>query len=555
MRDSTFVTTDSGQRARVRDALVPHSAMRFVPVLLLLAGAAPAAAATIDARADAPADAPDQRLDRLIAASRLDREGLRALAATEPALVYQLLDPAARAGLDVVLALPPAEIRRVRDGQTVIRTAGEWSEAEWAAIRSLADVLDTNARKVDQVRATVVGGELVRVELAGRRATTGVGIAWPSAWKHAEVAAAVRAELGVVVPREAVTLVDPSFEDEHTLGLAWRTAAGANTGVSRDTARALAGKTSLRLEAARGARTAPRVSQDIRVVAGERLVLNAAVAAEGGARVVIGFGFAGTAGEPADWTEQVDAQAWERVTVPVVVPEDVTAAWVTVSLVGAGAGNVDDVVLAVESREPSPPTVWMPTTKGAVTVRADFARMPDPVGAASRLEWALLAGLGNLSISPQGTVEVFVYADKNHHAALGGATVDDATASGCATIDGSPWAAACPIGVMLTRAWGPAGNPVMAAGLPRALAGSGTDLDAAARPGLAGTPRIGALAAGWKGTPSEVAAATSFAAWIRQTQGVAGVRAAWLAAPLDGYAAAGRDAAALDAAWRVSVGP
>ncbi|MES2643502.1 MAG: hypothetical protein V4850_28720 [Myxococcota bacterium] len=516
-------------------------------LLFSLAAASPALAAATEG--------PDLRLDRLIAASSLDREGLRALAPSDPAIVYQVLDPASRAALRVVLALPPAEIRRVRDGQTVIRTAGEWSDAEWAAIRSLADLLDTNVRKVDQVRATVVAGELVRVELAGRRATTGVGIAWPSTWKQAEVAAVLNAELGVSLPRERAALVDPSFEDDHTLGLAWRVSAPANTGVSRDTARALLGKTSLRLEARKGAKSVPSVSQDIRVVPGERLVLNVAAAAEGGARVVIGFGFAGAAGPAADWTREVSAQAWERATVAVVVPDDVTAAWVTVSLVGTGAGNVDDLLLAVGSSEPSALATWQSTTKGGVEVRADFARVPDPVGAASRIEWALLAGLGNLSIAPQGTVEVFVYADEAHRAELGGPTVDDPTANVCATIDGSPWAAACPIATMLARAWGPAGNPVMAAGLPRALAGSGNDLDGAARPMLDASPPIGAVASGWKGTPNELAMATSFAAWIQNTQGVAGVRAAWLAAPLDGYAAAGRDAKALDAAWRVAVGP
>lgn len=305
--------------------------MPLLPVLLLLVGGL--------ARA---AEGPDLRLDRLIAASRLDRDGLRSLAPSDPAVVYQLLDPASRAALNMVPALPPAEIRRVRDGQTVIRTSGEWSEAERTAIRSFADVLGANVRKVDQVRATVVVGALVRVELAGRRATTGVGIAWQSAWKRAELAAALRAELGVRLPREQASLVDPSFEDAHALDLVWQV-----TPIPR-------------------------------------------------------------------------ARAF--------LPE---------------AGT-------------------------------------------------------------------------------------------CLVVAGSPWSAACPIAVMLTRAWGPAG--------------SGADLDDAARAALHETPRIGRIDAAWKGTPNEVAAATSFAAWLQKTQGVAGVRAAWLAAPLGGYSAVGKDADALDAA-------
>ncbi|MDP2309978.1 MAG: hypothetical protein Q8P18_28425 [Pseudomonadota bacterium] len=534
--------------------------MLLLPALLLLAGSTPLSAAGTEG---ASPEGPDARLERLIAAVHLDRGALRGLAASDPAVVYQLLDPASRAALDLVLALPPGEIRRVRDGQTVIRTSNEWSDAESAAVRALADVLETNVRRVDQVRATVVAGELVRVELAGRGVTTGVSIAWPGTWRHAEVAAALRAELGVKLAAQPPSLVDASFEDAHTLGLVWRVSAPAGTRVSADSARALAGRASLRLESEKGARSgsAPRVSQDIRVVPGQRLVLNAAAAREGSARVVIGFGFEGAIDNEESFTEEVEAEAWERVTVPVVVPEGATAGWVTVSLLGAGAGNVDDLVLAVEGRVPSARATWQPTTSGGVTVLADFARVTDPVGVASRIEWALLSGLGNLSISPQGTATVYVYADADHREALGAALpgdpdpADDPEGGTCSIVVGSPWSAACPIAVMLTRAWGPAGNPVMATGLPRALAGSGADLDASARASMPDTPRIGAMASVWRGAPSEVAAATSFAAWLQKTQGVAGVRAAWLAAPLAGYAAAGRDLDALDAAWRVAVGP
>ena len=499
------------------------------------------------------AEGPDARLDRLIAASQLDRTALSALAASDPAIVYQALDPAARAALAVLLAFPPSEIRRVRDGQAVIRTAGEWSDAEWQALVRLAEQVGTNPKKVTQVRATVSGGELVRIELAGQRDTVGVGIAWPEGWRRAEVVEALDAELGIVLPQLPVTLVDPSFEDEHALGVAWTTHAPVFTTVARDSARVHAGRASIRFERTRSARQSPGVSQGIDVRPGDRVVFSGWAAPERGAMVVASLAFdtrLSNGGTSASTTGTGD---WERLAFSMVVPEGATHAAIWLEQVTGAAANVDDLVLTVDTGAPSPAAAWQPTTQGAITVLADLTRVTDPAALAAHLEWALLAGLGNLSLAPQGRADVYAYADEAHRGVVPGGS-DDPAAGMCWVVAGSPWAGACPVAVMVTRAWGPAGNPVMGVGLPRALAGSGEDLDAAARPGLAGVPRVGALATSWHGTPAEVAAATSFAAWLLRTQSIAGARAAWQAAALDGYRAAGQDLAALDAAWRASVG-
>ncbi|MDP2316596.1 MAG: hypothetical protein Q8P41_27125 [Pseudomonadota bacterium] len=518
---------------------------------------APFALACLLPAVAAASEGPDARLDRLIAASQLDRAALAALALTDPATTFQVLDQESRAALDLLLALPPSEIRRVRDGQAVIRTSREWSDAEWYAMLRLADHLGTNPRKVTQVRATVMGGELVRVELAGKRATTGVGLAWPLGWRRAEVVETLREELGVTLPRAPVALVDASFEDEHALGVAWVVDQPAGTRVLRDTARAKAGTVSMRLERDKGARVSPRVSQRLDVAPGDRLVLSAEAARDGDAVLVANLAFEvpGLGVTVADvWTKEQASGDWERLTVSAVVPQGATRAWAWFELSRPGAANVDDLVLAVDTGEPSPVSAWQPTTRGAIEVRADLARVRDPGAVAGQLEWALLAGLGNLSISPIGRATVYVYADEAHRGAVPGGR-DDVAAGECWIVAGSTWSGACPVAVMLTRAWGPAGNPVLGVGLPRALAGSGADLDAATRPGLDGVPRIGALASTWGDTPAEVAAATSFAAWLLETQSLAGVRAAWLATPLDGYTVAGRDLGALDAAWRTKVGP
>jgi hypothetical protein len=502
----------------------------------------------------AAAEGPDARLDRLIAASQLDRTALAARAASDPAIVFQALDPASRAALALLLAFPPGEIRRVRDGQAVIRTAGEWSDAEWQALTRLADQVGTNPQKVTQVRATVSGGELVRVELAGKRDTVGVGIAWPDTWRRAEVVETIDAELGIALPQLPVTLIDPSFEDEHALGVAWTTHTPVLTTVSRDTARVHAGKASIRMERVRGARQSPGVSQGIDVRPGDRVVFSGWAAPERGAVVVASLAFDTRLSKEGTSAATTGVGGWERLAFSMVVPEGASHAEIWLEQVTGSASNVDDLVLTVDTGAPSPVAMWQPTTQGAVTVLADLTRVTEPAALAAHLEWALLAGLGDLSLAPQGRADVYAYADEAHQRAVTGG-VDDPAAGTCWVVSGSPWAGACPVAVMVTRAWGPAGNPVMGVGLPRALAGSGQDLDAAARPGLAGVPRMGALATSWRGTPEEVAAATSFAAWLLRTQSIAAARAAWQAASLDGYRAAGRDLGALDAAWRASVGP
>ena len=75
-------------------------------------------------------EAPADRLDRLIASKDLDRTALTGLARNAPTTVWQLLDPASRAALDLVLAMPASEIRNVRQGQSALRDPDEWSDAE-----------------------------------------------------------------------------------------------------------------------------------------------------------------------------------------------------------------------------------------------------------------------------------------------------------------------------------------------------------------------------------------------------------------------------------------
>ncbi len=525
-----------------------HAVM--LPLLVALASASPAA-----------------RLDALVSAAALDADGLAALARTDPATAWQLLDPASRAALDYVLALPAAEIRQVREGQTVIRSGGEGSDDEWAALWQLAEALGEKPRKVLQVRVRTVDAQVVRVDLELRRETHGVDIAWPAESAPPKVSVDLWRSIGVDVDPPA-PLQDGGFEVPWSAGLAWDEEAPAGTLIARDTARVKVGAASLRLES--HTRALPRVTQTLAARSGERLVLTGQVAADG-AEPVVALVFRDASGHEEREVADVRAGAsgWGTFVLDVTAPLDLADARLELSLSGPGAANFDDLAFRGSDRTVSPLATWWDIPAGSLVVHADPARCDDGRGAkvpscgaeaASRVNMALKAGLGRLSVQEQGTVDVWVLADDAHRASLatrapGGprGLVDDYAAGTCWTMARSDWSAVCPVRVMLERAWGPPGNDVLGAGLPRALAGSGTDLHAAARASLGSVPGLDEIARSRVGGPSREAAITSFAAWLLDTQSLAAVRAAWQAEDLDAYTIAGQDLAALEAAWRATV--
>jgi hypothetical protein len=503
------------------------------------------------------AAAPAERLDRLFAAAPLDQAGLITLAASDPDIAWQRLDPASRAAVDYILALPAAEIRRVREGQAVIRDFGAGSEDEARAAERLAVATGARTSRVRQVHVHTVDATLIRVDLVLPRETRGVPVAWPAYALPGRVALALADELGVLAP--AASLQDGSFEVPWSAGLAWAESAPSGTLVLRDTARVKSGGTSLRLESR--TRAKPSVSQVIPVFPGERLLVTAQGYAEG-ASPVLELRFDGPTGADAEAADPPpDGAGWAPLVLQTTVPPDATRAEVVLTLSGAGAAGFDDLNIRVEGPQPAPLSDWSATSVGSLVVHADPARCGAPCAeGGARARSALDAGLGLVSVPSQGTADLWLFADAAHRAALtprapGGPRgyADDPGSGACYALAPSPWAATCPIATMLTRAWGPPGNPVLGTGLPRALAGSGQELDGPARAALADTPSLTTLAARPIAGPSREAVVTAFAAWLLRTQSLAAVRAAWQTTDLGSYSIAGQDMAALEKAWRASL--
>jgi hypothetical protein len=445
----------------------------------------------------------------------------------------------------------------VREGQAVIRDFGSGSEEEGRAGEALAAAVGARASRVRQVHVHTVDATLIRVDLVLARETRGVAVAWPAYALPGRVALALADALGVQAP--ASSLQDGSFEVPWSAGLAWDESAPSGTLVLRDTARVKSGAASLRLESR--TRAKPRVSQVIPVFAGERLLVTAQGYAEG-ASPVLELRFDGPTGaDPEAADLPAGGAGWAPLVIQTTVPPDATRAELVLTLSGAGAAGFDDLNIRVEGPQPAPLSEWSATPVGRLVVHADPARCGAPCAeGGARARSALDAGLGLVSVPSQGTVDLWLFADAAHRAALtprapGGPRgyVDDPGSGACYAMAPSPWAATCPVATMLSRAWGPAGNSVLGTGLPRALAGSGQALDGPARAALPDTPALTTLAARPIAGPSREAAVTAFAAWLLRTQSLAAVRAAWQTEDLGAYTIAGQDIAALEQAWRASL--
>lgn len=493
-----------------------------------------------------PSTSASARLDQLIAARDLDPAGLEALAPAHPEVVWQLVDVQKRAALEYVLALPPAEIRRVRDGQTVVRT-GDGG----AAFDALCDAAGLSARKVTGVTVRTRDAQLVRVELSTKKESVVVDLAFPADAARADAVAAVEAWLGRPLPRvERAGLVDPGFEDPESLGLAWIPASHAGGRVTRDTARAVAGKACVRLESDAPSRDGVVISQRLDAHPGDALTLALRAAPDGlvgpASAELLFLDAGGTAlyGPDPARVDPADT-AWQSLAVAGTVPALATESWIVLGLWGAGAVHFDDLRLAVGGEEPAAARTWARFPHGTVVVRADPTRVAAPADVAAGVDRVLVSAATRLGITLGDTLSVYVVPPDDHSP-----HPDDPARGVCWQSADDPVPGGCVVRATAQRAWGAPGNAFIAEGLSRALGSSGVDLDAAARPHLAGTGPLARLA--WDGSEGQRAVAASFVAWLLRTQGAPAVRAAWSARSLEGFAVAGQDLAALERAWRAA---
>ncbi len=494
------------------------------------------------------------RLAQLIAASSLSEAQLAALAAEEPAVVYQLRDQRSIAALAFILAMSPTDIRTVRDGRAVVRAPGSWSAREQAAVEALADQLDVKLSQVEAVHIRTHQAAVLKVELVGKKGGV-VDLAWPPSWN----ASAIAATIGVAVVDSTlarqkvpvsgaassggVPVVDPGFEAPSAP--AWQQSVKGDGKVIWDEARHAAGRRSLRLEASAGGTVT--VKQRI-VPPGTTLVPVSVLAAADNLEGEFRFGFSWGDTEDEEATVMLDPgqTAWTTLRLTATLPEEPPELYLLLRLSGAGAVNVDD--LRIDLGSPTGVAEWARFDRGHLKVWADPMRVSGAAEAAATVDRAVKNATARLGVTATGTVRLFLYQNAADRAALGSPSSNPAAGYCWQTVDDA-WPGACALSVFLHRAWGPPKNPLIADALPKALSGSGADLDALARKSLPGTPDD------WPGRYPAVGSevAPSFVAWFLEKWGPAALRAAW-GGPASSISAGGYDLNGLLAVWRAHLG-
>ena len=270
--------------------------MRMLPLLLsLLASPAladrpPVVDATAQAQADRIAAMPDgdpvSRMQMLLAARDLDDAALFALATTHPGLVEQLTASSLRPAVDYIASLPPPELHRVRQGETVIRTLRSMNSTEQGLVETLCELHGVKFKKFQAVRVGPLEGRIYRVELTsqGKKKKTissEIALAWPGTPERDEESRVTLTRTFNARPSQlsnsVLPLEDGSFEDG-ALTDSWQLREALVLGptvpvndIDLETSNAIDGSRSLRFHADEDTRSFQMATQRITVVSGMTL--------------------------------------------------------------------------------------------------------------------------------------------------------------------------------------------------------------------------------------------------------------------------------------------
>lgn len=217
--------------------LLPLLAILLGPVAQAQGGVPPlvddadrAAAARIGAMPDGD---PVSRLLMLLEARSLDEGGLFALAERHPDIVEQAVVARYKRAVTWLLAMPDADLHRVRRGEQVIRVRELWNEREQEQAESLGTSFGFKEKKLLAVRAGPYEGRVYRVVIdsKGKGQTTDRGtveLCWPPTPERDETSRDTLAKHFGARPSRMdqgsgslLPLEDGSFEADGTLGTTW----------------------------------------------------------------------------------------------------------------------------------------------------------------------------------------------------------------------------------------------------------------------------------------------------------------------------------------------
>lgn len=353
-------------------ALAPMEAIAQSGKPPIVDDAARARASRVTAMSDSD---PVARLNLLLATRELDEAALFVVAMSFPSIVEQLLSPEYNKVIDYINTLPAPELGRLRRGETVIRSTGDFSKREREAAEALAVQFGFEEDWLEAVRIGPLEARVIRVEVTAKKRKKSfknqTELAWPSTPDRDERSRDALARFfGGARPSKdsnanSVVLVDGSFETEGTIGGAWKLdnplSLGADSPVaevSLDGRTFLDGQASVRFFANSKTRLFHELTQRVVVQPNANLKVRAHFKAEDlrvefrqredSARLSVAFfdSEGMSIGKPTYKAGRLSTHAWELIEIDVRAPAN--AAFLQVGVLSAVSGTAWFDGVAVE---------------------------------------------------------------------------------------------------------------------------------------------------------------------------------------------------------------
>jgi len=310
---------------------------------------------------------PVSRMQMLLAARDLDEAALFALASTHPGIVEQIVEPQYQIAIAYLATLPPPELHRIRQGETIVRSTRQMTSPERRAADTISEQFRMKVKKLQAMRVGPLEGRVYRVEITalGRRKKTlvnSIELAWPSTPERDEDSRnALTQHFGSRPPKATyggdLPFLDGSFEDDDTLSNAWALQdgvilAGARTPVGEvqiDGDVSIDGSRSLRFHGNSDTRLFLMASQQITVVPGLKFQARAQVQTDNlrvefqqrPTDVYLGISYLDISGAPVGPKETSTARlmthTWELLELESTVPQG--ADFLQIELISAMSGT------------------------------------------------------------------------------------------------------------------------------------------------------------------------------------------------------------------------
>jgi len=239
-------------------------------------------------------ETPSHRINQILASRDFTDAELFVLAVTSPGVVEQQIDPIYRLGVNYLFSLVGAELHRIRNSGTLIRTTNRLSVKERKAVDALCDHFGYDSEKLRGIKFGPKDGRVYELEVTiqvkkKKIATGSMELAWPpTPARDEESRTRLAKHFGARPTRTGagagslLPLRDGSFETPGTLGPIWQIESGTMFGhhtpaqeVTIDDVVSLDGSNSLRFYATERTRMFYKVTQKVAVTPGTNIRLRA----------------------------------------------------------------------------------------------------------------------------------------------------------------------------------------------------------------------------------------------------------------------------------------